>query len=137
MKIKKSHVLLISLISLFLLLGMSTVSAASDADVIAQDMSIDDVSVIGDVDNNLNDVETLSQGEQNFVSDEPETGGDGGEGGEPVADSISTNITAEDKEYTYGDTIKINFNLTDNEGNPINDTNASNFKVYYKNSTDG
>lgn len=127
---------MISLISLFLLLGMSTVSAASDADVIAQDMSIDDVSVIGDVDNNLNDVETLSQGEQTFVSDEPETGGDGGEGGEPVADSISTNITAEDKEYTYGDTIKINFNLTDNEGNPINDTNASNFKVYYKNATD-
>ena len=128
---------MISLISLFLLLGMSTVSAASDANVIAQDMSIDDVSVIGDVDNNLNDVETLSQGEQTFVSDELETGGDGGEGGEPVADSISTNITAEDKEYSYGDTIKINFNLTDNEGNPINDTNASNFKVYYKNSTDG
>ena len=137
MKFKKSYVLLISLISLFLLLGMSSVSAASDADVIAQDMSIDDVSVIGDVDNNVNNVETLSQGEQTFVSDEPETGGDGGEGGEPVADSISTNITAEDKEYTYGDTIKINFNLTDNEGNPINDTNASNFKVYYKNSTDG
>ena len=129
---------MISLISLFLLLGMSTVSAASDADVIAQDMSIDDVSVIGDVDNNVNDVETLSQGEQTFVSDEPETGGDGNEGGEdPVEDSINTNITAEDKEYSYGDTIKINFNVTDNEGNLINDTNASNFKVYYKNSTDG
>lgn len=136
MKFKKSHILLISLISLFLLLGMSSVSAASDSDVIAQDMSIDDISVIGDVDNNLNDVETLSQGEQTFVSDESETGGDGGEGGEPVADSISTNITAEDKEYSYGDTIKINFNITDNEGNPINDTNESNFKVYYKNSTD-
>ena len=128
---------MISLISLFLLLGMSTVSAASDADVIAQDMAIDDVSVIGDVDNNLNDVETLSQGEQNFVSDEPETGGDGGDGGEdPVEDSINTNITAEDKEYSYGDTIKINFNVTDNEGNLINDTNASNFKVYYRNLTD-
>ena len=38
MKFKRSYVLLISLISLFLLLGMSTVSAASDADVIAQDM---------------------------------------------------------------------------------------------------
>ena len=137
MKFKKSYVLLISLISLFLLLGMSTVSAASDADVIAQDMSIDDVSEIVDVDNNLNDVETLSQGEQTFVSDELETGGDEGDGGEPVADSISTNITAEDKEYSYGDTIKINFNLTDNEGNPINDTNASNFKVYYKNATEG
>ena len=128
---------MISLISFFLLLGMSSVSAASDADVIAQDMSIDDVSVIGDVDNNLNDVETLSQGEQNFVSDEPETGGDGGDGGEdPVEDSINTNITAEDKEYSYGDTIKINFNVTDNEGNLINDTNASNFKVYYRNLTD-
>lgn len=136
MKFKKSYVLLISLISLFLLLGMSTVSAASDADVIAQDMSIDDVSEIVDVDNNLNDVETLSQGEQTFVYDEPETGGDEGDGGEPVADSISTNITSEDKEYSYGDTIKINFSLTDNEGNPINDTNASNFKVYYKNATD-
>ena len=128
---------MISLISLFLLLGMSSVSAASDADVIAQDMAIDDVSVIGDVDNNLNDVETLSQGEQNFVSDESETGGDGGDGGEdPVEDSINTNITAEDKEYSYGDTIKINFNVTDNEGNLINDTNASNFKVYYRNLTD-
>ena len=82
MNFKKSYVLLISLISLFLLLGMSSVSAASDADVISQDMAIDDVSVIGDVDNNLNDVETLSQGEQTFVSDEPETGGDGGDGGE-------------------------------------------------------
>ena len=136
MKFKKSYVLLISLISLFLLLGMNSVSAESDADVIAQDMSIDDVSVIGDVDNNLNDVETLSQGDQTFVSDEPETGGDGSEGEDSDADSISTNITAEDKEYSYGDTIKINFSLTDNEGNPINDTNASNFKVYYMNLTD-
>ena len=136
MKFKKSHVLLISLISLFLLLGISSVSAASDADVIAQDMSIDDISVIGDVDNNLNDVETLSEGEET-VPDEPGTGGDSDEGGEdPVEDSINTNITAEDKEYTYGDTIKITFNLTDNEGNPINDTNKSNFKVYCKNSTD-
>ena len=127
---------MISLISLFLLLGMSTVSAASDADVIAQDMSIDDVSVIGDVDNNLNDVETLSEGEQT-VPDDPDTSGDGDEGGEDsVEDSINTTIDAEDKEYTYGDTIKINFNLTDNDGNPINDTNKSNFKVYYMNATD-
>ncbi len=128
---------MISLISLFLLLGMSSVSAASDADVISQDMAIDDVSVIGDVDNNLNDVETLSEGEQT-VPDEPETGGDGDEGGEEsIEDSINTTIEAEDKEYTYGDTIKINFTLTDNDGNPINDTNASNFKVYYKNATEG
>ncbi|WP_298536223.1 family 78 glycoside hydrolase catalytic domain, partial [uncultured Methanobrevibacter sp.] len=35
-----------------------------------------------------------------------------------------------------GDTIKINFTLTDNDGNPINDTNKSNFKVYYMNATD-
>ena len=90
MKFKKSHVLLISLISLFLLLGMSSVSAASDADVIAQDMSIDDISVIGDVDNNLNDVETLSEGEET-VPDEPGTGDGSEEGGEnPVAISIIT-----------------------------------------------
>ena len=136
MKFKKSHVLLISLISLFLLLGMSTVSAASDADVIAQDMSIDDVSVIGDVDNNLND-ETLSEGEEN-VPDEPGTG-DGSEEGEdnPVEDSINTTIDAkDDHEFSYGDTIKINYTLKDNESNPINDTNKSNFIVYYKNSTD-
>jgi len=122
--------------SLFLLLAMSSVSAASDADVISQDMAIDDVSVIGDVDNNLNDVETLSEGEQT-VPDDPDTSGDGDEGGEDsVEDSINTTIDAEDKEYTYGDTIKINFNLTDNDGNPINDTNKSNFKVYYMNATD-
>lgn len=127
---------MISLISLFLLLGMSTVSAASDADVIAQDMSIDDVSVIGDVDNNLND-ETLSEGEQT-VPDEPGTG-DGSEEGEdnPVEDSINTTIDAkDDHEFSYGDTIKINYTLKDNESNPINDTNKSNFIVYYKNSTD-
>ncbi len=127
---------MISLISLFLLLGMSTVSAASDADVIAQDMSIDDVSVIGDVDNNLND-ETLSEGEEN-VPDEPGTG-DGSEEGEdnPVEDSINTTIDAkDDHEFSYGDTIKINYTLKDNESNPINDTNKSNFIVYYKNSTD-
>ena len=136
MNFKKSYVLLISLISLFLLLGMSSVSAASDADVISQDMAIDDVSVIGDVDNNLNDVETLSEGEQT-VPDDPDTSGDGDEGGEDsVEDSINTTIDAEDKEYTYGDTIKINFTLTDNDGNPINDTNKSNFKVYYMNATD-
>ena len=136
MKFKRSHVLLISLISLFLLLGMSSVSAASDADVIAQDMSIDDVSVIGDVDNNLND-ETLSEGEEN-VPDEPGTG-DGSEEGEdnPVEDSINTTIDAkDDHEFSYGDTIKINYTLKDNESNPINDTNKSNFIVYYKNSTD-
>lgn len=136
MKFKKSYVLLISLISLFLLLGMSTVSAASDADVIAQDMSIDDVSEIVDVDNNLNDVETLSEGEET-VPDQPGIGGNREEDRDnPVEYSINTAINAEDKEYSYGDTIRINFNLTDDEGNPINDTNASNFKVYYKNATD-
>ena len=135
MKFKKSHVLLISLISLFLLLGMSSVSAASDADVIAQDMSIDDISVIGDVDNNLNDVETLSEGEET-VPDEPGTGDGSEEGGDnPVEDSINTTIDAEDHEFSYGDTIKINYTLTDNESNPINDTNKSNFIVYYKNAT--
>ncbi len=129
MKFKKLYVLLISLISLFLLLGMSSVSAASDADVIAQDMAIDDVSVIGDVDNNLND-ETLSEGEET-VPEEPGTGGE-----DPVEDSINTTIDAEDYEFSYGDTIKINYTLTDNDGNPINDTNKSNFKVYYMNATD-
>ena len=128
---------MISLISLFLLLGMSTVSAASDADVIAQDMSIDDVSVIGDVDNNLNDVEILSEGEET-VPEEPGTGDGSEEGGDnPMDDSINTTIDAEDHEFSYGDTIKINYTLTDNESNPINDTNKSNFIVYYKNLTEG
>ena len=149
MKFNKSHILLISLISIFLLLSIGAASAASDANDIASDIAIDDITEIDDIDNNMKDIQVLSQGEENSVSDEvlgeddPNTpSGDdpvspGGEGGdETVVDSINTTIEASNKTYAYGENITVNFTLKDNESNPINNTTKSNFKVFYKNESE-
>ena len=60
MKFNRSHILLISLISIFLLLSIGAASAANDADAIASDMAIDDITEVEDIDNNIKDVEILS-----------------------------------------------------------------------------
>ena len=84
MKFKKSHILLILLISLFLLLSLSAVSAASDSDIVAQDMAIDDIGEIGDIDNS------------------------------------AATLEASNETYSFGDTIKINVSLKDDQGRSIN-----------------
>ena len=134
MKFNRSHILLISLISIFLLLSIGAASAANDA-AIASDMAIDDITEVEDIDNNIKDVEILSQGDEDSVSDDPDPSGDeGGDGDE--SEPISTTIEAENKTFSYGSDIKVNFTLKDNESDTINNTNKSNFKVFYKNATD-
>ena len=127
MKFKKSHILLISLISLFLLLSMSAVSAASDVDNLAQDLVIDDVSEMGDIDNVDNDIidaNVLSEGDPEAVGDgntnpdDPETGENGGESGETGTISIE----ASNENYAFGDNLTINVSVKDSQGNPIDIT---------------
>lgn len=135
MKLNKSRILLISLISIFLLLSIGAAAAADNGENIADDVAIDDIDEVEDIDNNIKDVEVLSQSEES-ISDDILTEGEGEEGGDdPVDDSISTTIEANDTNYVFGDKIKINFTLKDNESNQINNTNKSNFKIYYKNET--
>lgn len=133
MKFKKSHILIISLISLFLLLSISSVSAASDADNIAQEVIIDDVSASGDIDNidnDIIDVNILSEGENTDPEnpDEPGTGENtGDETGTPTAIEASNNT------YSFGEDIKINVSVKDNENNVINNITKDNLIVSYKN----
>ena len=130
MKFKKSHIFLIALISLFMLLGMSAVSAAADGDNIAQDMSIDDISASEDIDNIENDIidaDVLSdEGDGNTEPtnpDEPGTGENGDETGTPTA-ILSSNET-----YSFGSNITFDANVTAG-GEPIS-VSAENLKVSY------
>lgn len=110
MKFKKSHILIISLISLFLLLSISSVSAASDADNIAQEVIIDDVSASGDIDNIDNDIidaNILSEGENT----DPENPDDPGAG--------------ENNTIQANGTIKVNNSDKENVLIPFNITNSN------------
>ena len=125
MKFKKSHILLISLISLFLLLSMSAVSAASDSDIVAQDMAIDDIGEIGDIDNSDNDfidANLLSEGEGNDDPENPENpmGPDDPGTGENEETGAPATLEASNETYSFGDTIKINVSLIDDQGRSIN-----------------
>ena len=125
MKFKKSHILLISLISLFLLLSMSAVSAASDSDIVAQDMAIDDIGEIGDIDNSDNDfidANLLSEGEGNDDPENPENpmGPDDPGTGENEETGAPAKLEASNETYSFGDTIKINVSLIDDQGRSIN-----------------
>ena len=125
MKFKKSHILLISLISLFLLLSMSAVSAASDSDIVAQDMAIDDIGEIGDIDNSDNDfidANLLSEGEGNDDPENPENpmGPDDPGTGENEETGAPATLEASNETYSFGDTIKINVSLKDDQGRSIN-----------------
>ena len=146
MKFNKSHILLISLISIFLLLAVGAASAASDADAVASDMTIDDaissdmavndISEVADIDNNANNNEILSQGEETVISDDPNPSGDeGGDGDEPSG-PIETTVDATNETHVFGDNITVNVTVKDNQSNKVENTTASNFKVYYKNATD-
>ena len=128
MKFKKSHIFLIALISLFLLLGMSAVSAAADGDTIAQDMSIDDISVSGDIDdieNDQIDANVLADGETPDNPDEPGTG-DGGD--DPTG--TPTTIDSSNETYSFGSNITFDVAVKDND-NAIN-VSEDNLKVSYK-----
>ncbi|SFL30256.1 hypothetical protein SAMN02910297_00522 [Methanobrevibacter olleyae] len=139
MKCNKSYILLISLISIFILLGLNAVSATDDmnnqllADNSAQD------SVIGgndDIDNNMNGVKDLSQGknteyytssgsgDDNFVGENNEDYITGSSSGEDnlAEDPSDTTIESENGTFKYGEDIKINVSVKDNENNTINIT---------------
>ena len=125
MKFKKSHILLILLISLFLLLSLSAVSAASDSDIVAQDMAIDDIGEIGDIDNSDNDfidANLLSEGEGNDDPENPENpmGPDDPGTGENEETGAPAKLEASNETYSFGDTIKINVSLIDDQGRSIN-----------------
>ena len=131
MKFKKSHILLISLISLFLLLGMSAVSAASDDASIAQPMEIDDVGAIDDMGND----DILSGDGDGTDGDDPIPDDPGtGETTDPLPVS-TTNVTSENKTYSFGSNITFDVEVKDNQSAPITNIGHDNFLVYYKNST--
>lgn len=118
MKLSKSHILLISLISIFLLLSVSAVSAADDMDnqVLSDnsgaDLSIDEIS---GMDNNVKDTRKLSQAEETDIyADEGDDGGDSQD--EEPAD---TTIESENKTLKYGEDIKIPVSVKDNESNAV------------------
>ena len=119
MKFNKSHILLISLISIFLLLSLGAVSAAEDMDNqfvsdSVSDIVIDDIDDISDIDTNIDD-KKLSQGEDTEIyTDDVNDGGDSGE-----ENLINTTIEAENKTFKYGDKIKIPVSVKDNESNNI------------------
>ena len=125
MKFKKSHILLILLISLFLLLSLSAVSAASDSDIVAQDMAIDDIGEIGDIDNSDNDfidANLLSEGDGNDDPENPDNpvGPDDPGTGENEETGAPAKLEASNETYSFGDTIKINVSLKDDQGRSIN-----------------
>ena len=132
MKFKKSHILLISLISLFLLLSMSAVSAASDDASIAQATEINDIGAIDDMGNDdiLSDGDDGTGGD-NTNPDDPGTG----ETTDPLPVS-NTTIESGNKTYTFGSNITFDVIVKDNQSNPITNISQDNFIVYYKNSTD-
>ena len=130
MKFKKSHILLISLISLFLILCIGAASAAGDADSIAQDMSIDDISATGDiVEDDLIDANVLSgdgEGDTNPTDPEvPSTGENDGDGA-----GTPTTINAGNETYSFGSNITFDVSVSAND-EPIN-VSEENLKVSYK-----
>ena len=126
MKFENKHILLISLISIFLLLSVSAVSAADDMDnQLLSDNSISDVTI--DEINDLKDSNKLSQGEDTEIISEGEEGGDGED--PVVADPVDTTIESENTTFKYGDNIKVDVSVKDNESNPINIT-MENLEVY-------
>ena len=126
MKFKNKHILLISLISIFLLLSLSAVSAADDMDnQLLSDNSISDVTI--DEINDLKDANKLSQGENTEIISEGEEGGDGED--PVVAEPVDTTIESENTTFKYGDNIKVDVSVKDNESNPI-DITMENLEVY-------
>ena len=138
MKFKKSNILLISLISIFLLLSMSAVSAADIADNAGSDLAAD-IDGVSDIDNDdVNHANGLSQADNNIISDDPELYGDEGDGeindDDPIP--IETTIESNDENYTLGDDIVLNVTVKDNESNVIGDIGADDLWVSYKNEAD-
>ena len=135
MKLNKS-ILLISLISIFLILSLSAVSAAGDigdqvlSDNSASDIVIDDNEDISDFNTDIKDTNKLSQGEDTEIYTEDSTADEGPK---------NTSVESEDKEFEYGEDIKIPVSVKDNESNivPIvkenlnvsNGTDALNFTL--------
>ena len=135
MKLNKP-ILLISLISIFLILSLSAVSAAEDigdqvlSDNSVSDIVIDDNEDISDFNTDIKDTNKLSQGEDTEIYTEDSTADEGPK---------NTTVVSEDKEFEYGANIKIPVSVKDNESNivPIvkenlnvsNGTNALNFTL--------
>ena len=108
MKFNKSHIFLISLISIFLLLSLSAVSASDNMDNQLSDSSsdllIDDVNEIADAnDKNLINSHMLS---------------DGGSAGS--SEKISTVTESSDVEAKYNGSVNIDIKVKDNESKDIN-----------------
>lgn len=117
MKFKKSYVL-ISLISIFLLLSLTAVSAADDMDNQLPDNSavgvIDDIDEVEDNnDNYLTNSNILSDGNSSDV---------GNESGDPVEEKIPTTVEAEDQSYIFGDDLDLNLEVKDNNDKIVNFT---------------
>lgn len=132
MKLKNTHILLISLLSIFLLL--SAVSAADDVDDTLlsdnsiSDVTIDEINEIDDGSNDLKDSNKLSQGENaEIISEDGDEGGDGE--GPVVVEPVDTTIESENTAFKYGDNINISVAVKDNESNPI-DITKENLEIY-------
>ena len=132
MKFKRSHILLISLISIFLLLSLGAASAASVDS--SADLAISDIDDL-DIDNDVNDADALSQSGNDFISDDPTPDGEGGEGGDinddplPVSD---TTIESGNESYKAGENITLNVSVKDNQSAEITNVTKDNLKVFIK-----
>ena len=88
-------------------------------------MAIDDIGEIGDIDNSDNDfidANLLSEGEGNDDPENPENpmGPDDPGTGENEETGAPATLEASNETYSFGDTIKINVSLKDDQGRSIN-----------------
>ena len=117
MKIKRSYLLLISLISI--LLCVSAVSATDDVDkqVMSDNSELNQDNSNEITDNNDNTNHKLSNGGNDRLGDENSVD----ENLHESPEKINTTITSESngKNLTYNDTVKIDVTVRDNDSNPI------------------
>lgn len=130
MKFKNSHILLVSLISIFLLLSISAASAA-DSDIAADDSSVDIV-----------EIEDINIKESHYLCDDASTGSEDLSGDENISASGTDDGTSGNgnDDATSGDdagnatSVNGTENATDSNGtngtNGTNNTNASNNTKY-------
>lgn len=126
MKFKNSHILLVSLISIFLLLSISAASAA-DSDIAADNSSVDIV-----------EIEDINIKESHYLCDDASTGSEDLSGDENTSASGTDDATGgNDTDATGGDdtgnatSVNGTENATDSNGtNGTNGTNATNNTKY-------
>ncbi|MBQ6813055.1 MAG: hypothetical protein IJP12_00295 [Methanobrevibacter sp.] len=103
MKFKNSYILLISLISIFLLLSVSAVSAANDQ-FVSDSVALDDACDM-EIDDLMKDTNQLS---------------DGDEGAGCETEAINTTVESADVKLKANETVNMAFVVKDNESKAIN-----------------